>query len=297
MKYSDRKSHSPNKTVPLSRQEFDQIRDYILQKTGIYFQDNKLYLLQSRLMPRLGELGLYSYEDYYSLLTASGHPEEFQKMVSAITINETYFFRSSAQFNLIESSILPQLIKQKQEQNAANPKIRLWSAACSAGDEPYTLSIILQHNFLHRYPNIQFEVLASDIDPVILARAKQGIYNAYSIRNIPPPLLKKYFIQRGDQFQIKQEIAERVEFRRINLADRIEMMSMHNIDLAICANVLIYFPTKIRQQVVSSIYNSLSPQGFFMVGFSETLFGIDHKFTQVRNGKSMTYQKGHSSHT
>ena len=210
-------------------------------------------------------------------------------MVSAITINETYFFRSPEHFNLIQNSILPQLILQKKDK--PNPKIRLWSTACSAGDEPYTLAILLHHYFVNRYPNIRFEILASDIDPIILSKAKKGLYNTYSIRNIPANLLEKYFIGQGDQYQIKPEIASMVEFKRINLSDRIGMMGVHSVDLAICANVLIYFPKHIRQNVVTSIYNSLNKTGFLLIGFSETLFGIEHQFNQTRDGKSITYQK------
>ena len=210
-------------------------------------------------------------------------------MVSAITINETYFFRSQEQYSIIRNSILPQLIAQKKDKT--NPRIRIWSTACSAGDEAYTLSIILDKFFVRKYPDIRFEILASDIDPNILAKAKKGIYNAYSIRNVPTNLLEKYFTKAGDEYEIKPALTKLVTFKRINLSDRMEMMGIHGIDLAICANVLIYFPKHIRQRVVTSIYNSLNNEGFFMVGFSETLFGIDHQFQQTRDGKSITYQK------
>lgn len=268
---------------------FEKLRDFILDKTGIYFQDNKLYLLQSRLNARLKDLSLNKYEDYYLYLTSAYGKEEFIKMVSAITINETYFYRSQEQFSIIQNSILPQLIAQKKDK--PNPRIRIWSAACSAGDEPYSLSIILDKFFIHKYPNIEFEILASDIDPIVLAKAKKGIYNSYSIRNVPKNLLEKYFTKLGDEYQLKPEIASMVNFKRINLSDRMGLMGIHGIDLAMCANVLIYFPKHIRQRIVTSIYNSLSKKGFFMVGFSETLFGIEHQFQQTRDGKSITYQK------
>lgn len=246
--------------------------------------------MQSRLAPRLADLKLHSFEDYYSYLTASNDTAEFTRMVTAITINETYFFRSEQHFEHIQYSILPQLIKQKKQ--TSNPRIRLWSAACSAGDEPYTLAIILHHHFIQHNPDIRFEIIASDIDPEILSKAKRGRYNTYSIRNIPDPLLEKYFTRHGEEYQLKKTLADLVTFRRINLTDSFEMMSVTNIDLAICANVLIYFPKEIRQKVVTSIYNSLNAQSFFMVGFSETLFGIEHQFKQVREGKSITFQKG-----
>lgn len=289
MKYPDRQSHAPGDVIPLSSRLFEQLRDYILKRTGIFFQDNKHYLLQSRLNARLKALKLHAYEDYYAYITSPAGRGEFTRMVSAITINETYFFRSEEHFNIIQKSILPRIIKLKE--NKPHSKIRIWSTACSGGDEPYTLAIILQHHFIKKYPHIQFEILASDIDPDIIQKAKKGIYNTYAIRNVPKLLLEKYFEQQGDLYKIKAEIAQHVRFKKINLADPMEMMGVHSVDLAICANVLIYFPNQVRQKVVSAIYNSLNAQGYFMVGFSETLFGIEHQFQKTRDGKSMTYQK------
>ena len=289
MKYADREGSTSGKIIPLSRHVFDQIRSFIKDKTGIYFQDNKQYLLQSRLKVRLLDLKLADYEQYYQYLISPANHSEFAKMVSAITINETYFFRSQDQFTSIQNRIIPMLLLQKQD--VPHPVIRIWSTACSTGDEPYTLALILKNRFEKQKPNVRFEILASDIDSDILARAKRGLYSAYSVRNIPSQLLERYFIKTDEGFQISDEIRKMVTFRRINLSDRLEMIRIQGIDLAICANVLIYFPQEIRQNVVNSIYNCLNAGGYFMVGFSETLFGIEHPFTLSREGKNTTYQK------
>ena len=289
MKYPDREGNAPGKVIPLSGHLFDKIRLLIRDKTGIYFQDNKQYLLQSRLKTRLTQLNLDSFESYFEYLSHPANKAEFGRMVSAITINETYFFRSQEQFNIIQNTILPRLIEHKQE--TPNPVIKIWSTACSTGDEPYTLALIINHYFKKRYPKYRFEILASDIDTDIIAKAKRGLYSAYAVRNIPSFLLNAYFSKNNETFQISDEIRQMVTFKKINLSDRLEMIRIHGVDLAICANVLIYFPSDIRQNVVNSIYNCLNSSGYFMVGFSETLFGINHPFMQLRDGKNTTYQK------
>ena len=288
-KYSDRNSQSPTALKPLSQSLFEELRDFICEKTGIYFQDNKQYLLQSRLRNRVMQLNFESFEAYFSYLKNPNNISEFTEMVNSITINETYFFRSPEQFSLLQNTLLPLLIEQKKSD--ARPTIRLWSTACSTGDEPYSIAILVKEHFAHLYPTVKFEIYGSDIDSNILERAQRGFYNAYAIRNIPEHLLRKYFTQNGEVFELNNDIRSLVEFKKINLSDRVEMMRMHHIDLAICANVLIYFPNEIRQKVVMSIYNSLARNGLFLIGFSETLFGIEHPFVQIRDGKNMTYQK------
>ena len=288
MKYSDRHSLSPGNNEPLSPKVFDLLRNYIHEKTGIYFHDNKQYLLQSRLKPRLRELNLSSYEDYYKFLRSPNKRQEFFKMVNAVTINETFFFRSSEQFELIETHILPQLIALHGHRRA---KIHIWSAACSTGDEPYTLAIIIKEYFAHRYPNIQFQITATDIDSEALAAAKAGLFKSYATRYIHPFILKKYFTPEGSAHRINDSIKQLVDFKLINLSDRTEMMRIHNVDLTLCANVLVYFPSEMKERVVKSIFKATRKGGFFMVGHAETLFGLEHDFTQARIGKAIFYQK------
>lgn len=288
MKYSDRHSLSPGHNEPLGPKVFDLLRNYIHKKTGIYFHDNKQYLLQSRLKPRLCELGLSSFEDYYDFLSRSINRDEIYKMVSAVTINETHFFRSTEQFELIKTHLLPQLIASHRQHHG---NIHIWSAACSTGDEPYTLAIIIKEHFEQRYPNIRFRITATDIDSDALDAAKVGLFRNYSTRYIHPQLLKKYFTSEGNVYRINDSIKQLVDFKLINLSDRTEMMRIHNVDLTLCANVLIYFPAETKKKVVKSIYKSMQSGSIFMVGHSETLFGLDHDFTQVRLGNTVFYQK------
>lgn len=288
MKYSDRHSLSPGNNEPLSPKVFDLLRNYIHEKTGIYFHDNKLYLLQSRLKPRLLELNLSSYEDYYHYLCSPINRQELVKMVNAVTINETCFFRSSEQFELIKTHILPKLIAEHRHQRA---KIHIWSAACSTGDEPYTLAIIIKEYFAQRYPNIRFQITATDIDSEALDAARMGLFKSSATRYIHPLLLKKYFMAEGNAHRINDSVKELVDFKLVNLNDRTEMMRIHNVDLTLCANVLVYFPSETKERVVKSIFKAMRKGGFFMVGHAETLFGLEHDFTQARIGKAIFYQK------
>lgn len=288
MKYSDRHSLSPGNNEPLSPKVFDLLRNYIHDKTGIYFHDNKQYLLQSRLKQRLRELNLASYEEYYKFVCSPINRQELIKMVNAVTINETCFFRSTEQFELIRTHILPQLIALRKDQQ---PKIHIWSTACSTGDEPYTLAIIIKEHFAYRYPDIQFLITATDIDSEALAAAKAGLFKSYATRYIPPAILKKYFSPEGNAHRINDGIKQLVDFKLINLSDRTEMMRIHNVDLTLCANVLVYFPSETKEKVVKSIFKSTRKSGFFMVGHSETLFGLEHDFARTRIGKTIFYQK------
>ena len=246
-------------------------------------------MLQSRLIQRVRDLGFQSYEDYFDYLFQARDSGEFASMVNAVTINETFFFRTQDQFDLIKNALLPRLIERSKPPEKKT--IRIWSAACSTGDEPYSLAILLKELFIQRFPHITFEIFASDIDSDILSRARRGAYSAYAIRHVPPQLLQKYFSENNEHYQLNESIRSMVQFKQINLADRMAMMRMNGIDLAICANVLIYFPKPIKENVVHSIYNALNPGGLFIIGISETLFGINHPFTLLKEGKSVVYCK------
>ncbi len=268
----------------LSDTEFQQLRQLIYEKTGIYFQDNKRYLLESRVGRRLSELRLPNGKAYLHMLLNGQGQGEFHQLVNAITINETYFFRAPAHLEVLEQHILPEWLRTKRQ-------IRIWSAGCSSGEEPYTLAIFLRDRILPRYPYAHFEIIGTDINTNVLQQAQQGIYGDYAIRNLPPEYLQRYFVRKGDRYQIRDEIRQMVKFQVLNLADAVAMNAMHHFDLIICANVLIYFDDNMKRRVVQSFYRSLVPGGYLFVGFSETLYGISQAFQPVRFGKAIVYRK------
>ncbi len=277
------------KSQALSDALFLQFRDFIYQKSGIYFPENKKYLLESRLKQRLSALKLSSYEEYFRKINNGLAKEELNHLFDAITINETYFFRNEAQLNALRQLVIPELIPQALQ--SPSKSIRLWSAACSSGEEAYTLALIMKEEFLPRYPGLRAEVLGTDINTQVLKVAQQGIYREYAIRKVPPHYLQKHFRQVGMRYEISPEIKQMVRFARVNLFDKFALQRIRNVDVIFCANVLIYFDDKSKRQVVSYLYDSLKPNGYLFLGYSESLHGISHAFKPIHFEKTIVYKK------
>lgn len=283
----------PNTLYPqstkLSDETFQLLRKYIYERTGIFFADNKKYLLESRVGRRLSALRLESFPEYYSALLNGIGAGELPHLINSVTINETFFFRNDPQFIALETLILPELIKKRIEQG--NYNIKIWSAASSTGEEPYTIALLIREKFQARYPAVKFEIVGTDINTQVLETARRGAYKEYSTRNIPGFYKDKYFEPHGDQFILRDEIKKMVRFNQMNLFDRGMMRTMRNFDVVFAANVLIYFDFNSKQVVVSSIYDSLNKGGYFFVGYSETLYGLTQAFKPVHYDKAIAYRK------
>jgi chemotaxis protein methyltransferase CheR len=274
----------------LSDELFEQLRQLIYHKTGIYFQDNKRYFLEARLGKRLEECGFSDFRSYFDALSRRNNAQEMTTCVNNVTINETFFFRAAKHFELVERHLLPALISERLKQGKTT--IRLWSAGCSTGEEAYTLALILQDRFRPRYPQLRFELVATDINTEVLARAEEGTYSAYAVRHVPPALLSKYFNRTDEhKYALDTDVKQLVRFRRVNLFDRTEMLGVGLVDLVFCANVLLDFDSHSKTQAVSSLYRALNPGGVLFLGFSENLYGIEHGFMTVRNDGILHYRK------
>jgi chemotaxis protein methyltransferase CheR len=270
---------------------FQDIRKFIYDNTGIYFQDNKKYLLESRLQRRINFLGLKSFEEYFAILKTGGstYSEEKKYFYEAITINETFFFRNQPQLDALATQIFPELISNRTVLN--RNKIRIWSAASSSGEEAYSIAMVFQDLIKPKYPNMEIEIVGTDISASIIDTANQGIYKDYSIRNTPPYYLKKYFKNNGGLFEVVPEIKRMASFKLLNLYDDFMMKTMLNFDIIFCANVLIYFDTASKIKVVNHLYNSLNRGGYLFIGYSETLQGISRAFNLVSFPKTVGYKK------
>jgi chemotaxis protein methyltransferase CheR len=284
------KTTAPNSGAALSIQTFERWREYIYSNCGIYFQDNKKYLLESRLLKRLNTLNLKSYEEYFDYINSgAGRLSEQKQLFEAITINETYFFRNQPQLDALSQRIIPEIIKQKQ--SGFNKRIRIWSAASSSGEEAYSIAILINDLIKPKFPQFQFEIIGTDISYDVVQKAKQGVYKEYSVRNTPVFYLKKYFEKDGNQFILDPKIKSMVRFNELNLYDNVRMRTMTNFDVVLCANVLIYFDMKSKVKVVSHLYNSLNKNGYLFIGYSETLHGISQAFKLVSFPKTIAYKK------
>lgn len=275
--------------MELSDYTFNELRNFIYDQCGIYYTDNKKYLLEGRVAKRIASNKLSSFEDYLNFLRSPMGRNELNELFDAITINETYFFRAPQQFEAFETHIVPEILSTRQ--NLFNPVFRIWSAASSTGEEAYTLAIIVAEKLKPIYPRVQFQILASDINKAVLEQARQGVYKEYSVRNVPQHLLKKYFTQQGGNFILNDEIKQMVKFMNINLYDAQQMRTVTNCDVIFCCNVLIYFDMPSKQQVVTHLYNSLNKGGYLFIGYSESLHGISKAFKLVHFPKAMAYQK------
>jgi len=278
-----------NKIV-LSTTAFEAWRTYIYELCGIYFQDNKKYLLESRLLKRITHLKLNSFEEYLKFVRFNPQARtEKRYLYEAITINETFFFRNQPQLDALTSKIFTETIEKKRK--LGKKKIRIWSAASSSGEEAYSVAMVITDMVKPKFPDIDFEIVGTDINEDVIDRARKGVYKEYAIRNTPAFFLKKYFKKEGMNYIIDPRLKSMVSFTNLNLYDDMKMRNMVNFDIIFCANVLIYFDAKSKVKVVSHLYNSLNRGGYLFIGYAETLHGISKAFKLESFPKTISYKK------
>lgn len=260
----------------LSTDQFRRFAQLVYDRTNITLKDHKITLLSNRLRKRVRALGLASFDDYYQLLTdestARGqHVEEHVHFLEAVTTNETYFWRTTHNFDMLREDILPELLQSFRGQN-----LRLWSAGCSSGEEPYNIAIELTEG-MKKSGVFSFHIHASDISRHMVEFARVGVYSGRKIEKIPQAILHRYFRAVPDRegyFAVRDDLKAKVEFQQGNLfqhrADRFHCI--------FCRNVMIYFDRKDQERLVQSFYDALVPGGFLIVGHSESLFMMDTPF-------------------
>jgi chemotaxis protein methyltransferase CheR len=279
-----RKSDVP--AAKLNHDTFKQIRDLIYEQTGIHFQENKTYLLENRLQLRLKACRCQTFEHYLNFLRFDAYRDrEFTELYTVITTNETYFFRDEAQLDTFMKVMIPEVMKT----NAATKQLRIWSAACSTGDEPYTLALLLRD-----YPPLagwSIDILATDISENVLNIARSAKYNSHSLRKVPPALLAKYFTGTADHHTLVPLVKNMVRFMTVNLYDRPRLKLVRGMDMVFCRNCLIYFDEKAKMQIISDLRDALRPKGYLMIGFSETLHDTAGLFRAIHAGRSVIHEK------
>ena len=271
----------------MSDDVFRQVRDFIYEKTGIYVPDNKKYFLENRLSRIIKEKNFRNYEDYLNFLRFSSNKTDIAKLFDAVTTNETFFFREPQQFEVLANQLIPQILKENAQ--LGRKDIKIWSAACSTGEEPYTIAMILLEKA--ETSSIKKEIYASDISETVLMSARKGIYGSYAVRNIPPVYMAKYFKESGGLYILSEQVKSMVKFMNINLIDEKGVKQLKGIDVVFCRNVLIYFDDKSKKKAVSLIYDVLRPKGYLFVGISESLHNITRAFKPIVINKVIVYQK------
>jgi chemotaxis protein methyltransferase CheR len=274
----------------LSDETFALLRDFIYSKTGIYFPEKKKYLIEGRLAKRLQSLNVTQFEDYLYLLKYGQYREsEFESLCNIVTINETSFFRNEAQMNAFQQKLAGEIIDAKKVQGARS--LRIWSAACSSGEEPYTLAMLYLEHLKPRYPDLHVEIIGTDINTSVVDMARAGEYSHYAIRSLPELYVNKYFDNYNGLFRLRSEVKELVRFEYNNLIDHHMMRQMTHFDVIFCSNVLIYFDLKAKIQVVGDLYDSLNRGGYLFIGSSEMLHRISNAFKIVSFPKTTVYKK------
>lgn len=268
-----------------------RIRDLIYETSGIYQVEEKMYLLASRCARRMSAVRAKTPGDYLAHLTTGGdRHKELHLLLNEITIGETYMFRSPAQLEALRNVILPQLMKSKAA--AGFKRLRLWSAGCSTGEEPYTLAIFLLELRASLLSGWTFDILATDLNDNSLAAAKAGIYGEYALRSTSQVLRKKYFKPYDEKhLQASDELKSVIRFDRVNLNDDSKMIFLKGLDLIFCCNVLIYFDLNSKRRVAQHFYANLLTGGYLFLGHAESLYQVDDRFRLMHFPGAIGYWK------
>ena len=273
----------------LQEEEFNLLRNLVYEATGLMFDERKLNYVEGRIAKRLPAVNCENARDYYRHLRyrdPSG--TEFQAFVEALTTNETYFFREFSQLEGFANEALPRVAEKKRKLN--DYSINVWCAACSTGDEAYSLAIILR-SCLDDFKQWHIGLHATDIDSEVLATARRGVYSERAVKDVPPGYLKRYFSRQRGEYAVSEEIRSMVKYSQVNLIDRQAMRKFKGMDFIFCRNALIYFDDRSRRQVVNSFYDSLLPEGFIFLGHSESMGRISAAFEPIKFADTIVYRR------
>ncbi len=256
-------------------EDFDVYKDLLMEKSGLVLTPDKSYLLDSRLTPVAKKWGFETLDKMSAALRGVADPGLIKDIVEAMTTNETSFFRDSRPFDIFRDSIIPSLL----EIRATQKRFKIWCAAASSGQEPYSLAMVMkEHAGLTGW---NFDITATDISTDILDIAKAGIYSQFEVqRGMPITMLMKYFEQKDEKWHIKDEIKNMVQYKYFNLLD--SMASLGKFDIIFCRNVLIYFDKETKAKVLAKMKAQLAPDGYLFLGGAETVIGITNEFVPAQ---------------
>lgn len=273
--------------------ELVRLRDLIYHEAGIFHPDTKLRFLQDRCVRRMKELQVSTLCEYLEHLTLKPTRQaEFVALLNEITIGETCFFRSRPQLDAVRQIILPNIIAAKAKLPIR--RLRIWSAGCSTGEEPYTLSMVLQEEW-ERLKDWTVEIFATDLNERSLTHARNATYSAHSTRYVTPDCREKHFRPVGEDLQVHPSSRKGVTFSRLNLSDEAQITSMRGMDVIFCCNVLIYFDIASKRRVIEHLYNNLLPHGYLFLGQTESLYGVNDRFRLIHFPGATAYARGDHS--
>lgn len=268
--------------LDISDVEFASLRDLIRERFGIYYDDQKRFLLLSRLQTRLAKRGFETYGAYVAYLRSDlRREEEWTDLASVLSNNETYFFRERAQLKALADGIVEEFLTR-------STRVRLWSAACSSGEEAYSLAMTLLES--GKVLDSQLSIRATDISTRVLELAERGFYRALSFRATEPVMIQKWFQPQGDGFVINDRVKRLVAFGRLNLLEAPRVAAEGPFDAIFCRNVLIYFDKPTQKRVVESFAKALRPGGYLFLGHAESLFHLTDLYEPIIGREAIVYR-------
>ena len=289
--------------IELTQPELKLLQSLIYQECGMYFDERRAHFLHDRLQRRLRACGMDTFYNYYRLLTSRDGKAEFAALLEHLTVNETSFFRNKPQLELFQKVILEKALQHKQARR--DWTLRLWSAGCSTGQEPYTLAMLVCDALAYYYlrnplpfempatkplipPPWRVEILASDISYSVLRTAQEAVYSEHQMEAVDYNYRLRYFDKGGDRYSVKRPMKELVQFDFHNL--KTEFLPQHN-DIIFCRNVMIYFDEAEQKRLVQKFWRCLNPEGYLFVGHAESLFGLTDQFQMIHENNGTAYKR------
>jgi chemotaxis protein methyltransferase CheR len=263
--------------------DFDYIANLVRERSGLVLSNDKTYLVESRLAPTARKDGFASLEDLISAIRLRRDPKLIDAVVDAMTTNETFFFRDKTPFDIFEQSILPDLVARKR-----GGTIKIWCAAASTGQEPYSLAMIGEA-LAPKLGGCKLEILGTDISERCLEKAKAGIYTQFEVqRGLPVQMLLKHFKKEGDSWKIEERLKASIRYRTMNLLD--DFKSLGRFDVIFCRNVLIYFDVPTKKAVLERMAQQVEGPGYLLLGAAETVLGITDTFKPIVGSRGLYVQ-------
>ena len=262
-------------------ENFDFLSKLVKERSGLVLTKDKAYLLESRLMPVARKRSMKDLEELVSVLKTRKEQALINAVVEAMTTNESFFFRDTKPFDLFRGEVLPKLIEARKAQKS----FRIWCAAASSGQEPYSLAMILKEEAA-KLAGWRYEIVGTDISTEVLEKAKAGLYSQFEVqRGLPINLLVKYFKKRDDMWQIDAALRAMVQYKELNLLG--EFRGLGKFDVVFCRNVLIYFDQPTKAGVLQKVAALMPPDGSLFLGGAETVLGISDKFKPVQGQRGV----------
>jgi chemotaxis protein methyltransferase CheR len=276
--------------IQVSNEEFLQLRDFIYAQSGIFIAEARKYLVENRLNNRIKALNLKNFGEYYYYLRFDPtRREELTKLFEVITTNETSFWRNPPQLQIFQDKVLTGELDKLRR--SGHKKLRIWSAGCSTGEEPYTLAIILHEVLKNELSTWDIKITANDLSEAVLAAARKGVYSTYALRTTPRDIVTRYFIAEGGNYRIDPRMKRLISFGAINLSDKMMLKRVERSNIIFCRNVIIYFDEEMKRQVIESFYDNLLPGGCMLIGHSESLHNISRAFKPEYHAGTIVYRK------